>query len=132
MVYLCQEGSHEQVILDVRLVLGLLELLNQLKLAFVVDATAEGGQGAGTEQRDAWTAVNVRLSQITQLVEENPAREQIGRVRAALSATRCLPRNVHRCVDAAEDTVPSQRQTSERPPCKRADPWTTPDARIDV
>ena len=93
MVYLCQEGSHEQVILDVRLVLGLLELLNQSKLAFVVDATAEGGQGAGTEQRDAWTAVNVRLSQITPLVEENPAREQIGRVRASLSATRCLPRN---------------------------------------
>ena len=27
LVYLCQEGSREQVILDVRLVLGLLELL---------------------------------------------------------------------------------------------------------
>ena len=30
LVYLCQEGSREQVILDVRLVLGLLELLAKL------------------------------------------------------------------------------------------------------
>ena len=36
LVYVCQEGSHEQVILDVQLSLGLLELLEQLNRSQLV------------------------------------------------------------------------------------------------
>lgn len=42
-----------------------------------VDTPAEGGQGAGAEQGDPGTKVDVRLSPAAQLVEENTTCEQV-------------------------------------------------------